>query len=209
MLLLDAPLTFGEFMTGEELPLAVVFREVLGFLRQRPDATLFGAHAVNAYCEPARMTQDVDVLSLDAPAFAEAMRAHLAGRFHIAVRVREVVPGQGYRVYQLRKPQNRHLVDVRQITTLPPRAEIEGVQVVVPEELIAMKVVSYATRANQPKGATDLADLRRLLLRFPELKVATGAVSVRLTAMEAPPEGVARWRELVASEILEDPDDGW
>src|SRR5438309_2003555 len=87
----DAPLTFREFMTHEELPLATVFREILLFLGQRRDALLFGAQAVNAYCETERMTHDIDVLSTEAAALAEALRAHLADRFHIAVRVREVI----------------------------------------------------------------------------------------------------------------------
>src|SRR4051812_33827325 len=63
VLLADAPLTFREFVTHEGVPLAAIFREVLEFLAGRPDAVLFGAHAVNAYCDPERMTHDVDLLS--------------------------------------------------------------------------------------------------------------------------------------------------
>ena len=114
MLLADAPLTFREFVTQEEVPLATIFREVLEFLAGRSDAVLFGAHAVNAYCDPERMTHDVDLLSTRAAGLAEDLRERLAERLRIAARVREVIPGQGFRVYQLRKPANRHLVDVRQ-----------------------------------------------------------------------------------------------
>ena len=48
-------------MTNEPVPLASIFRRVFLLLKARPDAVLFGAHAVNAYCEPERMTQDIDV----------------------------------------------------------------------------------------------------------------------------------------------------
>ena len=51
---------------------------------------------------------------------AEEIRAHLAARFRIAVRVREIAQGRGFRVYQIRKPGNRYLVDVRAVAALPP-----------------------------------------------------------------------------------------
>jgi hypothetical protein len=75
VLLADAPLTLREFMSHEKLPLASIFRELFLFLRDRDDAVLFGAHAVNVYCEPARMTQAIDVMSTDATELAEAVRA--------------------------------------------------------------------------------------------------------------------------------------
>jgi hypothetical protein len=74
----DGPLTFREFMTHEELPLATIFREVLTYLRRRTDAVLFGAHAVNAWCEPARMTADVDVMSVEAATLVEDLRGLVA-----------------------------------------------------------------------------------------------------------------------------------
>jgi len=58
----------------ESLPLATIFREVLGHLAARKDAVVFGAHAVNAYCEPERMTADIDVLSTNAADLSEEMR---------------------------------------------------------------------------------------------------------------------------------------
>src|SRR5277367_3764218 len=118
-------------MTNEPLPLASIFREIFHFLAKRPDAVLFGAHAVNAYCEPERMTQDVDLLSTNGAALSEDLRAHLAATFHIAARVREVVPG-GFRIYQVQKPKNRHLADVRHVAALPPHEQIEGVRTVSP-----------------------------------------------------------------------------
>ena len=111
----DAPLSCREFMTHEDVPLAAVFHEVLTFLAGRSDAVLFGAQAVNAYCATERMTHDIDVLSTDAAGLAADLRACLAERFHLAMRVREVVEAKGFRVYQLRQPTNRHLVDVRQV----------------------------------------------------------------------------------------------
>lgn len=109
-------------MTHEALPLATIFDEVLSFLALREDAVVFGAHAVNAYCEPARMTAAIDVLSTDTAKLSDDLRALLSGRFGIAVRVREVKEG-GFRVYQLRKPKNRHLVDVRQVRSCRPFGE--------------------------------------------------------------------------------------
>src|SRR5437867_1278168 len=116
-------------MTHEPLPLATVFRKVALFLAKRSDAVVFGAHAVNAYCEPERMTHDVDIMSPNAAALAEDLRAHLVARLHIAARVRSVASGTGFRVYQVRKPKNRHLVDVRQVPELPEHETVDGVMV--------------------------------------------------------------------------------
>lgn len=209
VLLADAPLTFREFVTHEEVPLAAIFREVLEFLDGRPDAVLFGAHAVNAYCDPERMTQDVDLLSTRAAELAEQLRERLGERLHIAVRVREVVPGQGFRVYQVRKPSNRHLVDVRQTEALPSSQPFEGVRVIAPPELVAMKVISLVHRAGRPKAGTDLVDVQRLLLAFPELKAEEGAVIDRLRQMGAAEAVLARWREIAQAPIEPDEDEGY
>ena len=209
VLLADAPLTFREFVTHEEVPLAAIFREVLEFLDGRPDAVLFGAHAVNAYCDPERMTQDVDLLSTRAAELAEQLRERLGERLHIAVRVREVVPGQGFRVYQVRKPSNRHLVDVRQTEALPSSQPFEGVRVIAPPELVAMKVISLVHRAGRPKAGTDLVDVQRLLLAFPELKAEEGTVIDRLRQMGAAEGVLARWREIAQAPIEPDEDEGY
>src|SRR5918911_1252545 len=113
-------LTFREFIMREPLPLATIHEAVLEFLRDRDDAVLYGAQAVNAYVSESRMTQDVDIASTRAKELAEELRAFLNTRFHIAVRVREIREGIGFRIYQVRKPQNRHLVDVRPVESLPP-----------------------------------------------------------------------------------------
>lgn len=79
-------LTFREFAMSEPLPLATVQEAVLEFLRDREDAVVFGAQAVNAYVNDARMTQDIDLLSTRAGVLAHELRDHLSRRFHIAVR---------------------------------------------------------------------------------------------------------------------------
>ena len=206
MLLFDGPLTFQEYMTRESIPLARVFGEVLRWLAKRRDAVLFGAQAVNAYCEPPRMTEDVDLLSTNAAQLAEELCAHLARKLHIAARVREVVPG-GFRVFQVRKPKNRHLVDVRQVSALPAQRRIRDVQVATPAVLAAMKVQSIAARRNQPKGDTDRADLRRLLLRHSKLKVEHGEIYALLESSAADERTFAVWRETVRAPIEPDQDD--
>jgi hypothetical protein len=49
---------------------------------------------VNAYVGEPRMTQDIDVLSLQAASLAEELRRYLSERFYIAVRVRMVKGGR-------------------------------------------------------------------------------------------------------------------
>src|SRR5229473_559578 len=99
----DGALTFREFAMGEPHPLAVLHDAVLEFLRGRKDAVLYGAQAVNAYVAESRMTQDVDIASPRAAELAEELRAFLNQRFRIAVRVRGVKEGMGYRIYQVKK----------------------------------------------------------------------------------------------------------
>lgn len=209
MLLLDAPVTVREVMTHEEVPLADVFREIGHLLMSREDAVLFGAQAVNVYAQTERMTQDVDVISTQAETLAEEICARLAARFHIATRVRVVVPG-AYRVYQVQKPRNRHLVDVRQADALPPFRVVEGLQVITPEELVAMKVVSMAARRGRPKELSDRLDVRRLLLALPDLKCSEGSVAASLRRMGQPEAILDLWQEIVREPSLADEDeDGW
>lgn len=204
MLLFDAPLTFSEFMTHEDVPLADVFREVLTFLRERPDAVLFGAQAVNAYCDPPRMTADIDVLSTAPVELAEAIRAHVAHRFHIAMRVREAGDA-GLRVYQLRKPKNRHLVDVRGVSSLPPHRIIEGVRVIEPGALAAMKASAIAARSGREKGLSDRLDLTRLLRAFPELRAAS--LITELSRLHGLAGAAAAWQDVASTPLEPDPDD--
>ncbi|MEX2171151.1 MAG: hypothetical protein WD851_17660 [Pirellulales bacterium] len=185
----------------EPLPLAKVHEAVLEFLRNRDDAALFGAQAVNAYVDEPRMTQDVDILSTRAAELAEELRSHLAAEFHVAVRVRVVASGKGFRVFQVRKPKNRHLADVRQIGELPPTQLIAEVRVPFPEELIAQKIVSLSNRLGQPKADTDRRDVKMLLLAFPDLKTEIGSVLDRLHVCHADDRALHEWRVLVAMEI--------
>ena len=120
----DGSLTFREFIMREPHPLAVIQDAILEFLRGRDDAVLYGAQAVNAYVDEPRMTQDVDIASTRALELAEELRRFLNQKFHIAVRVREVREGLTYRIYQVRKPKNRHLVDVRPVEELPPAQRV-------------------------------------------------------------------------------------
>jgi Nucleotidyl transferase AbiEii toxin, Type IV TA system len=206
----DGSLTFREFIMREPLPLATIHDAVLEFLRGRTDAVLFGAHAVNAYVEESRMTQDVDILSPRAAELAEELRRHLAEKFQIAVRIRTVADGKGHRLYQIRKPKNRHLVDVRAVDGLPAHHVVEEVLVVAPADLIGQKVQSMVNRSQSAKGPTDLTDIRRLLLTFPELKTFEGPVADRLQATGASGAALEAWREIAAQEIsAEDDDEGY
>lgn len=203
----DGALTFQEFMMREPHPLAVIHDAILEFLRGRKDAVLYGAQAVNAYVKEPRMTQDVDIMSTRAVELAEELRKFLNQRFHIAVRVRTIREGIGYRIYQVRKPDNRHLVDIRPVDVLPPTQRVKKLLVVTPPELIAEKIASYTRRRGKPKAGTDWRDLASLLLSFPELKRAEGPVAERLRALGANDDIMAAWKDLAAQEILPEDDD--
>jgi len=193
----------------EPLPLARVHEAVLDFLRNRDDAVLFGAQAVNAYVDEPRMTQDVDILSTRAAELAEELRAHLNQLFHIAVRVRVVADGKGFRVFQIREPKNRHLADIRQAESLPPTQVIAEIRVPTPEELIAQKVISCVHRRTQPKGDTDRRDVKMLLLAHPQLKSPAGAVHDRLMAAHADTEVLESWAQFAAEPIDANEADDW
>jgi len=194
-------LTFQEFLMREPLPLATIQNAVLEFLRGRDDVVVFGAQAVNAYVSEPRMTQDIDLLSPRAEAFAQELREHLQQRFRIAVRVWEVCERRGYRLFQVRKSGNRHLVDVRPVETLPSAQRIGEVLVIAPAELIAGKVIAYQQRRGRPKSGTDWRDLAMLLLTFPDLKRNSGPVRDCLLAAGADPLVMVAWEELVAEPI--------
>lgn len=191
----------------EPLPLSKIQEAVLEFLQGRDDVALFGAQAVNAYVSEPRATQDVDIMSNRAHEFAEELREHLSGRFHIAVRIREV-KDKGLRLYQVRKEGNRHLVDVRISSELPDSQSIEGVKVLTPVELIVSKVTSFISRYGKDKSWTDRRDLAVLLRRFPELKLVDGEVSRLLAKQDADQKTLNFWQELAEQELVaEDEDD--
>ncbi len=186
---------------NEALPLSTIHNAVLEFLRDRNDVVLFGAQAVNAYVDEPRMTQDIDLMSPRAEALAEEIRQHLSQKFHIAMRVREVGEGRGYRLYQVQKSGNRHLVDLRPVAELPPSQRIAQVLVMNPDELIASKVISFHQRRGKPKAGTDWRDLAMLLLLFPAYKTVSGAVADRLQIAEATPEIMEAWKKIVATDF--------
>jgi len=194
-------LTFREFAMHEPLPLATIQQAVLEFLQGRDDAVVIGAQAVNAYVSEPRMTQDIDLLSSRAAALAEELRGSLGEQFHIAVRVRRLTGKSGYRLYQVRKAGNRHLVDIRPVEALPAAQRIEGVLVIEPAALIALKVIAYHQRRGQPKSGTDWRDLAMLLLQFPALKRPRGPVLDALQAAGGDPAVLATWQRLVAQQL--------
>lgn len=191
----------------EPLPLATIHDAVLEFLRGRDDVVVFGATAVNAYVDEPRMTQDIHLMSTRASELAEELREHLSERFHIAVRVRTVRGDKGYRLFQVQKTGNRHLVDVRPVESLPASQMVEDIRVLAPAELIAHKVISFRSRRGKPKAGTDWRDLAVLLLTFPEFKTESGAVSEILRSLNANEEVLNEWRDLVAQEITLPEDD--
>ena len=192
----------------ESLPLSTIHEAVFEFLRNRDDAVIFGAQAVNAYVDEPRMTQDVDLLSTRAAELADELRQHLNDRFHVAIRLREIGEGKGYRLYQVQKTGNRHLVDLRPVTTLPLANRIGQILVMAPAELIASKVISYHQRRGKPKSGTDWRDLALLLLHFPELKSESSLVAACLSEAGASEAHFAVWKELVNTTItLEDEED--
>lgn len=189
----------------ESLPLSQIHQSVLEFLQGRSDVVLFGAQAVNAYTSEPRMTQDVDLLSTRAKEFAEELREHLSEIFHIAVRVREIGDGKGFRIYQTRKEGNRHLVDVRPVEKFPETQTIEDIKVLSPLELIVSKVISYHSRRGKPKAGTDWRDLAVLLLQFPELKEK---VSVALQPKNVSEAVLETWAEIERQDFqFEDEDE--
>ena len=194
---------------SESAPLALIQEAVLEFLQDRNDAVVFGAQAVNAYVDEPRMSQDVDILALDATALAEEILAFLSERFKIAVRLRVVASGRGLRIYQVRKPKNRHLVDIRSVDRLPACQRLERILVPTPAELIGQKLVSMVSRSTTAKGMTDVADLRRLLLAFPELKTEQGIVADTLHTSGASATVLDAWRDLVAQAIDPEDDDAY
>jgi len=193
---------------GEPLPLARIQDAVLEFLRQRDDAALFGAQAVNAYVDEPRTTQDVDILSPRAAELAEELRTHLAKTLNIAVRVRAVAEGKGFRLFQLREPKDRDLADVRQVAELPPTRFVADIRVPTPDELIAQKVLASVRRRGQPKSDTDRRDIKVLLLAHPELREPDDArVRTRLSAAGADAAALDAWSTLAGEAVLPETDD--
>jgi hypothetical protein len=202
--MLDLPVTFKESMTQEKPTLADVFDAVLVFLAGRQDVVVFGSFAVNAYAEPPRMTADIDMMSTNADRLLIELCEMLRDRFHVAVRVRSVAQGRGFRIYQLRKPENRHLIDVRSVDALPSNRRIGNVLVVQPEDLVVMKLKSFASRRHTDKGISDRLDIHRMLLTYPDFRTPGGPIDQRL--QDADPRTLDAWSE-IRSERIERADD--
>jgi hypothetical protein len=203
----ESPLAIREFCMREPLPLGALHDAVLEFVRDRDDTVHFGAQAVNLYTGAMRMTEEVDVASTRAAGLAEELREHLAERFGIAVRVRSVRGGAGYRIYEVRKEGNRHLVDIRPVAQLPPSRRVDGFLVVTPEEAVAGKLAAWVGRKGRPKAGTNWRDLATLLLHFPELKTESGPVRERLAARGADEELLRAWSDIVGQEIVPESDE--
>jgi len=199
-------LTFQEFMSQDPLPLSTVQQAVLEFLQGREDVVLFGAQAVNAYVSEPRMTQDIDLMSIRAKELAEELCNYLSQRFYIAVRIREVANGRGYRLFQLQKAGNRHLVDLRSVERLPSHQRIANLLVMAPAPLIASKVIAYQQRQHQPKAGTDWRDLAMLLLTFPEFKHNPDTIAEQLRNSNASLEALTFW-QLLVTQTIELPND--
>lgn len=200
-------LAFREYATEEPLPLSKIQQAALDFLKDREDVVIFGAQAVNAYVGEPRMTQDIDLLALDAPKLAEALRQYLHDRFYIAIRIRKVAQGRGFRLYQVREEGNRHLVDIREVEHLPPVRSVARLLVPEPATLITQKIIAYQRRRGKPKAGTDWRDIALLLLAFPELKQEKSPVLEQLSASNASPEAIDLWREIAATPIEPDEED--
>jgi len=199
-------LTFQEFMSQDPLPLSTVQQAVLEFLQGREDVVLFGTQAVNAYVSEPRMTQYIDLMSIRAKELAEDLCNYLSQHFYIAVRIREVANGRGYRLFQLQKAGNRHLVDLRSVEKLPPCQRIANLLVMAPAPLIASKVIAYQQRQHQPKAGTDWRDLAMLLLTFPEFKQNPDTIVEQLRNSNASLEALTFW-QLLVTQTLELPNE--
>lgn len=120
--------------------------------------------------------------------------------------MRTVREGIGYRLYQLAKPKNRHLGDIKPVEKLPERQRIAAVLAVSPLEVTAGKVLSCVRRMGKPKSFTDRRDLAYLLLKFPQLKDPDGPVLARLVELGADEQALSFWRQLAVEEVLPEDD---
>ncbi len=191
----------------EPLPIYRIQEAIFDFCRDLPDVAIFGAQAVNLYVQESRMTQDVDILCAEPSTVATALSQRLGQLFHIATRVRELRPGKAYRVFQLRSEGSRHLADLRLAEfPLTDLVERDGIHYVGLPILTALKVSALAKRRLAPKGATDLADLRRLLQAHPELRDETGGVADAIGVVGGGDKELRQWHDLLAEPVVTDAD---
>jgi hypothetical protein len=73
--------------------------------------------------------------------------------------------------------------------------------------MFALAARSLVSRSESAKGLVDHADIRRLLLSFPEFKAPSSAVADRLRDSNAAVQVREAWREIAALEIVAEYDD--
>jgi len=83
---------------------------------------------------------------------------------------------------------------------------VEDVLVIAPAELICQKVISSLSRSGTAKRLTDLADICRLLLTFPDLKKPDGPIAELIRASGSSDSVLDAWRRLAAEEITPEDD---
>jgi Nucleotidyl transferase AbiEii toxin, Type IV TA system len=188
-----------EFAMNEKVPLAEIFRLVFTVLSEHDDVSVYGSQALNVYVKPPRMTEDIDVFSQHAPELAETLRDTINRTFHVAIRIRRSADGKGLRLYQTTRESKRHLIDIRPTVDLPPTVRMNGVGVVVPAFLAAMKVIASVDRANLLDREQDTIDLRKLLAAIPELRTDPD-VDKYLSDLNASPDALAKWEDLRTSQ---------
>jgi hypothetical protein len=198
-------LTAAEYHMRETLPIFLIQEAIFEFCRGQPDIAIYGAQAVNLYVANARMTQDVDILCVNPAAVAAAMARRLGEVFQVAIRVREFRPGLAYRIFQLRAEGNRHLADARLAEfPLTDVVEQDGIRYVGLALLTALKVTALVKRKLAPKGATDLADVRRILLGHPELRQDEGDVARAIRLVGGADPELRQWHTLLAEPAVSD-----
>ena len=189
----------------EPVPLHRVHDAILGFCRGRTDVVNAGTHAVNVYVAEPHMGQAVNILARAPGVVARELARHLAQALDIATHVGPIGEGIAYRVYQTKKGGARHLAHIGiSPITLADTVERDQVHYLAPHLLTALKVISLSRRHQTPKGATDLADLRRLLLALPTLRGIGGGVDTALSTLNADDEAQKVWRVLLAQPLVGD-----
>jgi len=73
--------------------------------------------------------------------------------------------------------------------------------------MVALKAFALAKRRLAPKGATDLADVRRLLLAHPELRVSDEPVTAAIKRIGGGEDVSKVWQDLRSEPAVADEDD--
>jgi hypothetical protein len=108
-------------------------------------------------------------------------------------------------VFQVRSEGNRHLADLRRAEfPLTDIVERDGIRYVGLATLTALKISALVKRRLAPKGATDLADIRRVLLAHPELRDDKERVPTAIRAVGGGDVELRQWLELLAQPLVSD-----